>query len=319
MTNVSAITTTANSPTYLGMLVREGQFDAPFLSMVLGMGKKRREALFTFALNSNFTLEAASNSRTVSETNSMSFGTPTTYGKAQDTNVMQIEKRAIEVSEKRLAERAKITGVAASGEQFDALVRNELAFQLSANSQQLAVDMDYAIFNSTQVAESTAATNTKTGGLAEAISTNSTSASGSDFSEDLLNDSLQDGYDNGASINSSSILVCNPIQLKKIQNAVVTTPASRTEGGAAISRIYSPFAPQGLLILADKQVPQATMFILNMNLIEIVFLHLDGEQEIMYQPKERDAMSKGGILKSMWGLDYGNETKHIEITNLSTT
>ena len=315
MANVSGTTTTANSANYLGALFLEGQQETPFITQVLGMNKTRREGLFTFPLNANYTLAAAANTRTVSETDSMSFGTPTTFGKSQDTNVMQIEKRAVEVSEKRLAEFRKISGVAAVTTDFDEMIRSEILFQIRANMAQLKKDMEYAVFQSTITAESVAATNTKTRGLFEAISTNASTAGGADLTQTLIDNLLKDSVDNGMRVNSGLTIWSNSFQLSKINSIYGNAPAHRSTGGTMVTEILTAY---GIIqVRFSPQVPQGSLAFIDMNAIELAFLHLDGEQEIMYQPKERDAMSMGGLLKSMWGLDYLNELLHCEITGLS--
>lgn len=263
----------------------------------------------------------------ISETTAAGTGvTADTISRGQDTNTCQIFMRAAEVTYKKLStlgthgislEGAHNIDGAASGVNIGGAannpVQNELDFQLMTRFARIRSDLDYCCINGSYVGCASAATAAQTRGLANGISTNTVAAGGAYISTTHINSAIKKMVDSGAP-RINIVAVCNSFQYQRLSALYEFVPMSRTEGGSAIQRIYTPFAIIGLLY--DPNMPTTAIYLTEMSVCRIVICPISG-QYIVIEDKSTVGASIKKQIYLQAGFDYGAEEYHCSITGLA--
>ena len=143
--NVGEAGTVWNAPNYVGELLTIGQNKTPFLNAIGGIqGGIKIVGSWEFPLNQNDEQEAPSQPE-ISETDSLTAPTPTTFVRSQDTNVCQIFQKSVSVSYAKQSNINTISGLSITGEIQP--VQNEKDYQILRNLKQIAIDFNYSALN----------------------------------------------------------------------------------------------------------------------------------------------------------------------------
>lgn len=314
MANASAAATVWNCPNYLGELFLIGANQTPFLNMIGGLdgSNAKQTNSFQFPVAQPWALEAASQPD-ITETDSLTAPTPTTYVRGQDTNTVQIFQEQVSVSYAKQSVSGEISGLSIEGNQP---VRNEKDFQISANLKQIAVDSEYSFLQGTYQAATDAATSAKTRGIITAITTNTVAAGSVDLSKALIDQLLRTMAGNG-SIFDSPVIIVNALQKQRLTNIYGYAPEDRNIGGLNIKQIETDFAMLG--IVWAPLMPSDKLLIADMSVISPVFLPVPDKGVLFYEELSKSGASEKGQLYGQIGIDYGPEEYHGTITGLTTS
>jgi len=314
MANQSAAATVWNCPNYVGELFLIGANQTPFLNMVGGLQGVRAKSArsFKFPLAQPWALESASQPD-ITETESLTAPTPTTYVRTQDDNTVQIYQEQVSVSYAKQSVIGEISGLSIQGNQP---VTNERDFQISANLRQISLDADYTFLNGAYQAASNAGVEAKTRGIITAATTNTIAASAAQLTKALIDELLRTMAGNGSQF-VDCIVFCNAYQKQKLTNIYGYAPESRNVGGLNIKQIETDFAMLGIVYAPN--VPAATLLIADLSVCFPVFLPVPEKGVLFYEELSRTGASEKGQIYGQVGLDYGPEEYHGTITGLATS
>lgn len=304
--------TDSDTLNYRGELYLIGANQTPFLNMIGGLNGGKRSSSFTFPLAQPYALNAASQN-VQNETESAAAGTPTTYTRAQDTNVCQIMKYDTSVTAKKQSTYGTISGINTLAGQP---VTDEYSFQKSAALRQMAIDVEYSLLNGTYVAESAVNTDVATRGIITGTTTNAKAAAGGALSKDFIDSLLLDMSNNG-SILQNVVIHVNGFQKIAISEIYGYAPADRNVGGLNIEVLQTDF---GIFpIVWTPQMPTDTVLFAEHSVCNPMFVPAYGS-DVSFQETARVAATAGsGFYYTQIGIDYGPEEYHGKITGLATS
>lgn len=315
MANVTGQGNTFNLPNYTGELFQFGQQDTPFLNLIGGISGGNMPVIESteFALNQGYELNEATQPA-ISETASATAPAATHYKRAQETNVVQIFQRAIDVTYSKMGNANTIAGINVLGQTQP--VRNEKDFQIAANLKQIAKDANYTFLQGVYAKAENAGTANKTRGILSAITTNVVNNSGeTELTKDMLDELFRNAAVDGFDWSNATIFV-DAYNKQMISKLYAKVPDDRTIGGANIEQIYTDF---GKVMVVFEPLMKGTLGLFNMNVIKPVFRNIVGKGAgVFYEDLAKVGASERGQLYGEMGLDYGSERFHGKITNLTT-
>jgi len=320
MGSTGAAGTAWNLPNYYGELFLIGQNRTPFLNMIGGLagGQIFSTASMEFALNQNWSLDSGSQP-TITETESLTAPTATSYARAQDKNTCQIFHKQVSVSYVKQSQGGSITGdgttYLSNADQSNP-VMNEKNFQIMANMRQLSFDIDYTLLNGTYAQSTSASVAHGTRGVITACSTNAVAAGSATLSKSLLDQLFRTMWGNGA-LFMNTVIFCAAFQKQKISEIYGYAPQSRNVGGVNISQIETDFGNIGIVLAPN--VPAATVAVVEMSVCRPVVCPVPDKGVLFYEELARTGASEKGQIYGQIGIDYGFEETHGKITGLSTS
>lgn len=319
----ATLTTTVN---YSGLLRSKVDESTRFLDAIYSRGKNGGTVTNyseEFVLSSGYDLDDASQPA-ISEDASLTAPTPETVERTQEFNVHGIYQRTISVSYSKQSNRDALAGVNIAG--ADNNVPNEVDFQVGKAMTNVRRDLNYSNINGKyQYTKGSTSTARKSRGIIEAIDTNDFDAKGAVITKEMVNSLLVDAIANGANPTSLEIWV-NPSDLDVInkvytQVSGVNLPASRTEGGVAITSVLTNFGV--LNVEWDANIPVGTILFANIGEIAVSekpYFDKDGVNHgvMFYEPLAKTGASERGQIYGELGLDYGAEWLHAKLYNFVT-
>lgn len=299
---------------YLGELFLVGANQTPFLNRAGGLDGARAKVSrsFQFPVAQPWALSSASQPA-ISEADSVSSNTATTYTRSQDLNTVQIFQKTVEVSYAKQSTYGEISGLSAIGNQP---VTDEMAFQKMAALKQIAIDADFTFIQGDYQAGSDASTAAKTRGLLTACSANEVAASAAPLTKAMVDELVREMASNGA-VFEDMYLFCNAYQKQLLSDIYGYATESRTEGGLNIQLIYTDFCP--VKVVYEPHIPTDDILIADMNYVFPVFCPVPNKGLLFYEDLAQSAASMKGQMYGQIGLDYGPEEYHGKITNLATS
>ena len=318
-------TTDSDNLNYRGELFLYGKTKAPFLSAIASRAKRTRS--WTFPVSQPWTISAASQ-ETQSEDTAATAGTPTTIDRSQVYNVLQIMKYDVEATFRKESANGDFSGINVDGSNP---VLDELGFQKKGGLIQMATNIEYSFLQGAYAGPSTSATNTKTRGLQEAITTNTVAGGSARLSKAMIEELIREMVDSGAPFDNVMV-IGNSFQLQKLSDIYGYAPADRTVGGVAIERFLVPGG--GVFkTMFSPQMPTDEVYFVDMSFVAPVFMPAlfpaDGNVEpsnaneqgadVLWQPTAITAAKRGGFFYTQIGLDHGPEMYHGSITGLATS
>lgn len=316
-TNVSGMGTTFNCPNYVGELFQFGQQDTPFLNMIGGISGGNMPVVQSteFALNQGYKLNAASQPA-ISESASATAPTATTYVRSQETNVVQIFQRAVDVSYSKMGNADAIGGISVLGQVQP--VRNEKDFQITANLRQIAKDANYTFLHGTYNKATAATEINKTRGILTAITTkvvNGEATAAVELNKDLLDELLRESANDGFDF-SNAVIFVDAYNKQMITKLYGYAPQDRNIGGMNIKQLETDF---GNVMVMYEPTMGGELGLFDMNKVKPVFRNIVGKGAgIFYEDLAKVGASERGQLYGEMGLDYGSEAFHAKIKNLTT-
>ena len=309
---VSGLGDSYDLPNYVGELFNVTPNDTPFLSAIGGMtgGKSVTSKQFTWQ-----TVDNAAAAQTVALE-----GADPTYAertRSEVTNVTQIMQYGVNVSYTKQAATGNLSGESIIGNQP---VQDELAFQLDMAMKRAARDIEFSFLQGTYVADTDMATERKTRGLLEAISTNEVAAAAAALDQAKVEDALKQMADSGAPF-EMPVIMANSFQKQKLSSiyssALALAPRDRNIGGVNITTIETDFGQVG--IVYDRHMPIDDVAIVDLAFCKPVFLDIPGKGHFFVEPLAQSGAAYKFQVYGEIGLEYGPEQFHAKITNLATS
>ena len=191
MPNISGATTVWNCPNYVGEVYQIGGQKTPFLNMIGGLQGDNIKTTgdFEFSLAQPWALESASQPD-ITETDSLTAPTPTTYVRGNDRNTVQIFQEQVSVSYAKQSVNGQIRvdeistlGYGHGDLSADNPINNEKDFQINANMRQISADAEYTFLNGVYQQATAAGVSAKSRGIITGAVTNTIDASAGDLSK----------------------------------------------------------------------------------------------------------------------------------------
>jgi hypothetical protein len=322
--NVAAATTLWNLPNYDGDVFQINAKRTPFLDRLGGLGgvRSKRASSFGFSLGQAWELEAASQPD-ITETASLSAGTPETYVTVQAVNCVQPFKRDVSMSYQAISDASVTTGLAVlEGENP---IKDKYADQITKNLRQIAVDMDYSFLIGTYQAASSASVSWKTRGVVTAMTTNKVNASSAALTKTHIDNLMLSMANAGAPL-TDPVMFCNAFQKQALSAIYGWSPVAAPGtglGGTAVQVIETDFAR--IPVVFEPQMTASIVSVIDMAYCYPVFLPVrDAEKggfkgPLFYEPKNHAGAGVAGMLYGQAGIDYGHESYHGQVYGLTTS
>ena len=317
---------------YSGMLYAKTNNDTKLLDAIFTRGRTFGDGVVStgvrkvnsteFVLSSPYAIPDGKQPE-ISEKDSITAVLADPITRGQETNAIQIFQKAVDVSYLKSSAVGNLSGLNLGGKESN--VTNEFDFQITGQILATKKDLNYTLINGEYQKATNNAVAGKSRGLINGITTNVVTYDGdTDVSltlADLINQALTEALENGFSFEDGKMeLWINPADLQKVNNAYkgetgFGLPASRTEGGLAITSLLTNFGT--LLVNYDVMIPAGTFLILNMGQLAIAELDtkVDGVNmgTWFYEELAKTGASNPGQLYGQAGIDYGAEWYHIAI------
>lgn len=312
MASINAVATTQNNPNYLGMVFATGQNARPFTTMLGGLGGAKPVNAWNFPLNSNYTLDPASQP-SISEDASVTGAPVSTYARTQHENSIQIFQYKLGLSYANQSDISTLAGV--PNWQGENEVTDKEAEQIAIHLEQLGNDLEYTLLNGTYVKKTASNVASTTRGMLEACTSNSIDAGAVALTSTIMDSLTKSMADNGAQLNNGScVIFANSTQKIAITEAYKLAERSTSFGGVNVENVITNF---GILpVVYTPQMPQSEILIADMSLVSLSVLPYKGQALVV------EELAKTGASDSMQmylqaGLEYGIESRHGKITNLA--
>lgn len=314
MANVSGQGTVWNLPNYAGELFTADALNTPILTAIGGLTGGLQTENFEFATDSQYNLPTAAQPG-ISETASLTAPTAIGVVRGQNTNVTQIFQEKVSISYAKLSNGGRMSGLNTAGQQNN--TASEKDFQISCALQKIARDIEYTIINGQYQKATAANVANQTRGMLELCSNaNTVAASGAGISKALLNELLQEMYNNGA-IFSNLVLYTGAHQKVGISDVYGYAPMDRNVGGVNIKQIETDFGNIGIAL--DRFMPNDTILLAELSVMAPVFQPVPDKGNFFYEELAKAGASEDGQIFGQFGLDHGPAFMHGTITGLSTT
>lgn len=311
--SIAGYGTTQNNPNYLGVLFEIGQNATPFLNAVGGINGARPVTGVNFALNTNYVLDAASQP-SISEDAAVAGVTQSTFAQTQDENAVQIFDRIAQVSYANSSDISTLAGVPNwAGENQ---VTDKMAAQIERNLRQMAIDLEYTMFNGSYVKWTASGTASQSRGVSTAMTTNVIDAGGlTPLDKALFNSLTKTMADNGAELdNGQTAIMVNSTYKQALSDLFVLQERSFDMGGTAVDSIATDF---GILpVVYAPQVVQTEVLIVDVSKCSLAVLPTADGQALKVEELAKNGASDRAQLYLQAGMDYGHEVFHGKITNL---
>lgn len=311
-------------PQYVGELFGLMPDNTPFLSMAGGLNSGRVIASreFTWQVDD---AEASSSGDTVVEN-----ATPTASAnpRQQVKNVVEIHQEAVEfgytaqaVIEQLATDSARILG--------DQPVVTPMQYEINKKIGKVKRDVERSFLNGSLVNPSDNNTARETQGIMGAISTHLrdyTSSSDSNL-RDSINALLVAMFEpsNEAEVAPAAnedgmfVLFCGGAIKVKISNAYTNTgllaPRDRTVGGVAVDTLVTDFGT--ISIVLDRYMVSDEILLADMSVVKPVLLPIPGKGAFFLEPLAKDGATDKAQLYGEIGLQYGPESFHGRIHNIT--
>jgi hypothetical protein len=315
---VSGQGTTYNLPNYHGELYQVTPTETPLLSAIGGLtgGKMTKSVEFEWQTEDR---------RTSTANNSVVEGAaaPTAAERSRSniSNVVEVHQSAVEVTYTRQAATGMYSGINIGDN--DNPVGNELDHQIMIELQSMAVDIEMSFLSGTYQKPANNSTPRKTRGLLTAIATNvnANGGTGRALSKSIVDSTLQTMFGNGARLpQASTVFLLGPGQKVALSNlystAVLNQPTmTRNIGGVAIDTIVTDFGTFGVML--DRWMPTGQIAIVDLSVCAPVWLEIPGKGLLFAEPLAKTGASEKWQLYGEIGLEYGAETYHGLIKDLT--
>lgn len=325
MANVSGAGTLWNLPNVDGMLFNRSKVTTPMLSSITNV---RVAANNEFAMGAGWDLESVSQP-SITETDSLTAPTPTSYVRENETNVTQIFQKKISVSYQKLANSGRLrfpergtSGYAFSTYPGENSAPDEWMFQVEANMQQIRAELEYTFLNGTFQLATAANVAYQTRGIITGSTTNTVAAGSAALSKALFNELLKEMADNNADFDSGNfVIMVNSFQKQAISDLFAYEPPARNEAGRNIQTIFTDFAAMD--VMYNHRVPAGTLLIVDTTKLAVVFTPVPGKATedsfMILEPLSKTGAGEDWQLFGMVGLDYTSSIYHGTLTGLATS
>jgi hypothetical protein len=314
---VSGQGTTYNLPNYHGDLFVVTPQDTPFLSAIGGLGGAYRTTSVEFEWQ---TVDRRSSSANNSKVEGAAAPTAGERSRSNVSNVVEIHQSAVDVSYTKQAAIGQTSGINVA--QSDQPVTDEVDFQVRAELESIAVDVEKSFLTGTYQKPSDNNTARQTRGILTAISTNNIAASGAVLTKDHIDQALKTAYNNGARLpQDRTVIMVSPqkkIELSALYAAATLNQPTMTRnvGGVAIDTLVTDFGVFGVML--NRHMADDTILIADLSVCHPVFLEIPGKGLLFAEPLSKTGASTKYQIYGEIGLQYGPERFHAKITGLDS-
>lgn len=315
---VSGQGTTYNLPNYHGELYTVTPTETPFLAAIGGLsgGKRTKSVEFEWQTVDR---RASSANNSVVEGNTAPTGVA--RSRSNVSNVVEIHQSAVEVSYTRQAATGMYSGVNIGMD--DNPVNDELTAQISTELESMAVDIELSFLTGTYAKPANNATARKTRGLLTAITTNvnANGGTGRALSKAIVDATLSTMYANGARLpQDSTVIMTGPGQKVNLTNLYTTATLNqptmtRNIGGVAVDTLVTDFGTFGVML--NRWMPAGQIAIVDLSVCAPVWLEIPGKGLLFAEPLAKVGASEKWQLYGEVGLEYGPESYHGLIKDLT--
>jgi len=311
----TGLATTFNLPNYTGELFQLNQNTTTFLNLIGGLNGANMPVVQSteFSMGQGWKLNEAEQPD-ISETESANAPEATHYTRANETNVVQIFQKAVNITYSKMGDANAIAGINIQGEIQP--VRNEKDFQIQANLAQIAKNINFTFLHGVYQKPTDANTAARARGVLTAIETNVVENSeAAQLDKKMLNQLFRMFANNGADFNNAAILA-DAYNIQAISELYSVAPADRNIGGTAIKQIVTDF---GNVMVIFEPTLNGTLGLFDLNKITPVLRNIVGKGVgVFYEDLAKVGASERGMLYGEIGIDYTSEAFHGKITNLVT-
>ncbi|MBB3666405.1 MULTISPECIES: SU10 major capsid protein [Prauserella salsuginis group] len=320
MASVTGLGTTYDLPNYTGILHQLTPSDTPFFSAIGGLTGGGQTTSTEFEWQTFDLRSAGQNTKVEGAEPEDSERT-----RANVTNVVQIHQESVGVSYSKLAAPGQKAG---TNNEAQNPIRNELDWQVEQMLKQMVRDVEYSSLRGTYQKPADNTTARQTRGLLPAITTNvinvdsdGAGASGP-LTDTLLLDLMQSVYDNGGLMEAeTATIIVNSFQKRQLTKIFVADKGyqeqSRNVGGVNVQTIETDFGRVNVML--DRHMPADQVAVASLDQCRPVFLEVPGKGHFFAEPLAKTGAKDRTQLYGEVGLEYGAESAHGKITNLSTT
>jgi hypothetical protein len=315
---VSGQGTTYNLPNYHGQLYAVTPTETPFLAAIGGMsgGKRTKSVEFEWQTVDR---RASTANNSVVEGNTAPTGVA--RSRSAVSNVVEIHQSAVEVSYTKQAATGMYSGINIGSD--DGAVDDELTAQISAELESMAVDIELSFLSGAYQKPANNATARRTRGLLTAITTNVNANGGTPraLTKAIVDATLSTMFGNGAKLpQESTVLMTGPGQKVNLTNlystATLNQPTmTRNIGGVAIDTLVTDFGTFGVML--NRWMPTGQVAVVDLSVCAPVWLEIPGKGLLFAEPLAKTGASEKWQLYGEVGLEYGAETYHGIIKDLS--
>lgn len=319
MAAVAGQGTTYNLPNYHGELFTVTPTDTPFLSAIGGLNAAKRTRATEFEWQ---TIDRRASTANNSALEGQAAPAGSERARSNVTNVVEIHHSAIEVTYTRTGTVGQFSGANIAPE-WDDVVLDELTVQTMAELESMAVDIEMSFLTGTYQKPADNTTARKTRGILTAIATNVNANGGVNraLTVDIINATLQTAYENGARLpQDQTVIAVSPakkVTLSGLYSTATLNAPTRTRnvGGVAIDTLVTDFGVFGVMV--DRHMPDNTVGILDLSVCYPVFLEIPNKGLLFVEELARTGASRKFQLYGEVGLEYGPESYHAKIVDLS--
>lgn len=318
MATVSGQGTTYNLPNYHGELFTVTPTETPFLSSIGGLFGAVRAQSVEFEWQTTDRRTSVTNN---SVAEGLAAPTAAERSRANVSNVVEIHQSSVEISYTKQATPQMYAG--ANYGALDNPISDELAYQIMAELESMAVDVELSFLTGVYQKPANNSTPRKTRGLLTAITTNVNANGGTPraLTKALVDSTLTTAFTSGAKLpQASTVFMVGPgqkVNLSTIYNATglnQPTP-TRNVGGVAIDTIVTDFGTFGVML--NRWMPAGQIGIVDLSVCRPRFLEIPGKGLLFTEPIGKVGASEKWMLYGEVGLEYGPETFHALIKDLS--
>jgi hypothetical protein len=309
MAAVSGLGHSHNLPNFVGELFRLVPQDTPFKNLAAANGVRLVDSR-------NFTWQTTDNAAAAQP--DILEGADPVYeerDRAEVMNTVQIFQYGVKIAYSKLAGIGQL-GATATPVLGDQPVDNEIELQQSLKLDRCAEDMELSFLSGTFQNPTDNATSRRTRGIQTAVTTNVVPAGTTDMSKDHLDALLRLMHSNRARF-IRPVLMGGALQIQRVNDAYGFQPESRSVGGVNIRTIVTPFGELGVVI--NRHMVASTVGIFDFAFIKPVCMPIPGKGELFLEPLAKTGAAENSQLYGEWGLQYGPQTMHGEITGLTTS
>ena len=323
-TNQTNVGTSHNLLNYSGLLFNKGARDVPFSTLI--SGRARNVNAWSFPTSIVFNSMAATNAGglgaasqpAITETGSLTAPDAHLVTRAQNKNYVQIFQRKIALSYAKTSSMGQLSGLNLAG--VTANPADELDFQVAANMEKIAQDIEYSFLNGSGQEGTYDDIAYKMQGIIGAVSTNAADADGADLGYWMVADTIKNIRTNGGY--GQLILMTHPVNILQLNadaadNGMTIAPAGIERNGLRLRVLETPFGD--LPIVSNSFVPEGTALIFDPDVCAPVYLDVPGKGNFFLEELAKTGAAETYQLYGQISLDYGAEFRHGKITNLSTT
>jgi hypothetical protein len=322
MASTTATAQSYNSANVIGQVLKIGAAanTGKFLAAIGGLNGARRVRSQTFDMKATWSLDTPSpTTALISENTSLSAGTAKFYAKTPVSNVCQINKYDVIVSD--LAEAAIDSYVdpvaynAFMSPNFPQV--SKFDEQAAMKMEQMNADWEALCLAGSIVVRAAVATNVAAGGLTDStigITTCRVNASSAALDSDMVSTLLTTMIANGAPVKNLAI-VARPTYIDQLNVLYGFAPQDRNVGGVMLNQIFTTYGPVSLIW--SNAAPANTLIIADLAFIRPVVMPHKGGDDIRLKEFLDGASAEKGYLEGYLSVDFGHESLHGKIYGLA--